>query len=409
MKPQQGVEPTAQAWAIIPARGGSKGVPRKNLVSIGGVPLVVRTVQACFAARSISRTVVSTDDREIANVSIQAGATVVWRPAELASDSASSESAVEHAIASLVLEGSEPPKYSLLVQCTSPFLMASDLDAVVSLLATGDIDSCFTAIRSHRFLWKLDSSGIAVAVNHDPSHRLPRQSLDPEFMETGAAYGFITEGFLQAQNRFFGRTGIIEIDSDHAIEIDDPTDLAVARSLELLLDVDSHSTIRTAFPTSVSALVFDFDGVMTNNQVTVDQEGRESVVANRSDGMGIELLREKTSIRMLVISTETNPVVRQRCAKLGLECLSGVSSKDLVLQKWLGETGIDPTECIFVGNDINDLPAMGIVGFSAAPADAEEPVRRAANLVLSRMGGNGAVRELADLLIDHAGSAGPAT
>jgi CMP-N-acetylneuraminic acid synthetase len=219
-------------WAIIPARGGSKGIPRKNLTPVGGASLLARAVQACISSRSITRTIVSTDDPEIAEVGEGEGATVVWRPPELASDTASSESAVEHAISSLVTGGFPLPRYSLLVQCTSPFLSAGDLDAIVRLLESGDVETCFTAVRSHRFLWKLDSSGAAVAVNHDPSRRLPRQSLRPEFVETGAAYGFVTAGFLEANSRFFGRTGIVEVDSRRAIEIDDSNDLAMARALD---------------------------------------------------------------------------------------------------------------------------------------------------------------------------------
>jgi N-acylneuraminate cytidylyltransferase len=151
-------------------------------------------------------------------------------------------------------------------------------------------------------------------------------------------------------------------------------------------------------PETVSWVVFDFDGVMTDNRVWVDEEGRERVAVNRSDGMGIALLRRR-GIGALVLSTEKNPVVAARCQKLGIPFLQGIDDKAAALERWLEEKGIDRSGVIFVGNDVNDLACFPLAGFAAAPADAHESVRGAADLVLKAAGGHGAVREICDLLM----------
>jgi CMP-N-acetylneuraminic acid synthetase len=215
--------------AVIPARGGSRGIPRKNLLEVGGVPLVVRAIRACTLSRRLDQVVVSTDDPAIAELARAEGATVVMRPAELATDTATSESAVRHALDELREYGWDYPARTLLVQCTSPFIASADLDRLVETLSSGDADSCFLAAPSHRFLWRIDARGAARPVNHDMDHRRPRQELEPEFVETGAAYGFRTEGFLSANSRFFGRVVLVEVDADGALEIDEPADLEAAR------------------------------------------------------------------------------------------------------------------------------------------------------------------------------------
>ncbi len=229
------------AWAIIPARGGSKGVPGKNLAPVAGRSLVRRAVEACVEARTIDRVVVSTDDPDIAREAAASGAEVVDRPVELAGDAASSESAVLHALERLRHGDAPLPDVTLLVQCTSPFTTADDLDRLVAL--TDEFDSVFTAVASHAFLWKRSPSGQIVGVNHDPSRRLPRQQLEPEFAESGNAYAMRTSGFLEHRHRFFGAIGMLEIDESRALEIDTPSDLARARALAA--SVSAHGDLRT--------------------------------------------------------------------------------------------------------------------------------------------------------------------
>ena len=139
--------------AIIPARGGSKGVPGKNLRPVGGVPLVVRAVRSCLAAETVDLVYVSTDDLDIATAARKAGADIIWRPATLAGDLASSEAALLHGLEELAERGLDP-SVLLFVQCTSPFLDPADLDAGVRLIRSGRADSAFSAVASYEFLWR---------------------------------------------------------------------------------------------------------------------------------------------------------------------------------------------------------------------------------------------------------------
>ena len=147
----------------------------------------------------------------------------------------------------------------------------------------------------------------------------------------------------------------------------------------------------------IKLVVFDFDGVFTDNRVIIDQDGKESVICNRSDGLGLNRLRE-LGIRILILSTEKNNVVSKRALKLKVECIQGVENKESELINWVKKNKIDLSNTAFVGNDINDIPALQIVGFPILVADAFDEVLPFAKLKLSKNGGDGAVRELCDLI-----------
>jgi len=153
----------------------------------------------------------------------------------------------------------------------------------------------------------------------------------------------------------------------------------------------------------IELLVFDFDGVFTTNQVLVMQDGTEGVLANRSDGLGIGMLRKLGRPEMLVLSAETNPVVRARCAKLSLACVQGEADKLGALGRVIAERGLDATNVAYVGNDVNDVPCMDHVGLPIAVADSWEGVHLHAKLITKRPGGHGAVREVCEWFLADAG------
>jgi YrbI family 3-deoxy-D-manno-octulosonate 8-phosphate phosphatase len=148
----------------------------------------------------------------------------------------------------------------------------------------------------------------------------------------------------------------------------------------------------------IKLIVYDFDGVMTDNTAIVDQNGNESVIVNRSDGLGISLIK-KLGIKQIILSTETNNVVQKRAAKLELFCLNGIEDKAVTLYKYLTDRNISLDSVLYVGNDINDLEVMQMVGFSVAPKDAYEPILEIADHVTKAKGGEGVIRELYDLII----------
>ncbi|HUC60485.1 MAG TPA: HAD hydrolase family protein [Alphaproteobacteria bacterium] len=151
-------------------------------------------------------------------------------------------------------------------------------------------------------------------------------------------------------------------------------------------------------PARVALIVFDFDGVLTDNRVLVLEDGREAVLCSRADGLGFDALRA-ARIPTLILSTERNPVVAARARKLGVPVLQAVADKAQALEAHCIAAGIALASVVYVGNDLNDLKAMGTVGHPVAVADAHERVRKAARYVLKAAGGEGAARELVERLM----------
>ncbi len=146
-------------------------------------------------------------------------------------------------------------------------------------------------------------------------------------------------------------------------------------------------------------IVFDFDGVMTDNRVILSETGEESVIVNRADGWGVGMLRDK-GYPMVILSTEKNKVVVTRAEKLKIPVLHGVANKAAVLKKYCAEIQVDMQKVMYVGNDINDLEAMQSVGVRVVPCDAHKKVKEIADIILEASGGGGVVRELADMLCE---------
>ncbi len=379
--------------AIIPARGGSKGVVRKNLRVLAGRPLVAHSVGHALGARGVTRTVVSTDDAEIARVSRDAGAEVVERPAEIAGDGASSESALLHVLAELHRREGYSPETVVFLQATSPVRDAGDVDNALAQMKQEGADSLVSVCASHEFLWTL-REGVGAALNYDPASRPRRQEMGSQFRENGSIYVMKGAGLVRHGCRLFGRIALYVMDQARSFQIDTEEDFAV---VEAMMAIRRRQAGREASG-RVKLVVFDFDGVMSDNSVLVMQDGTEGVLCNRSDGLGVGMLRD-AGVAMLVLSKEQNPVVAARCRKLGLECVQGIDDKASELGRLLRERGISAAEVAYVGNDVNDVGCMGMVGLPIAVADAYPEAVRAARLVTTRPGGRGAVREVCEWLI----------
>jgi len=150
-------------------------------------------------------------------------------------------------------------------------------------------------------------------------------------------------------------------------------------------------------------IVYDFDGVLTDNKVNIDQFGNESVQVNRGDGLGVSEIK-KLGIEQIIISTEKNPVVSIRARKLDISCLQGIENKKRTLTDYCNNNNIDLQSVAYVGNDINDEEAIGIAGVTFCPADAHESIKAISDHVLKTKGGQGVVRELLDLINNQKGA-----
>ena len=145
-------------------------------------------------------------------------------------------------------------------------------------------------------------------------------------------------------------------------------------------------------------IAYDFDGVMTNNKVYLLQNGNEIVQVNRADGLGVSEIK-KLGIQQIIISTEKNPVVSKRANKLGIPYLQGINDKKVALSDYCDKNVIDLINVAYIGNDINDLEVMRLVGITFCPADSHKDIKEISDHILKTKGGNGVIRELLDFLI----------
>ncbi len=244
----------------------------------------------------------------------------------------------------------------------------------------------------------LDVEGIAEPYN------APRQILPPIYWQTGHIDVIRTKTILKKKSMSGKIIFPMVIDPRYTVDIDNLTDwakyewLATFGKLDIVVPDKHHRDM----PEQIDLLVLDFDGVVTDNRVWVDENGREMVAAYRSDSLIINDLKQN-GIQVVILSSEVNPVVAARAKKMGVEAVHGVKihEKGDVLKEWLAERKIDPSHVVYVGNDNNDLPCFSLVGWSVAVADAQPDVIRAADYVLTKPGGYGAVRELCDLILSR--------
>lgn len=390
--------------AIIPARGGSKGVPRKNITPLGGRPLIAYTIDHARATPEVTRIVVSTDDPAIARVAEECGAEVVVRPAEISGDTATSESALLHTLDTLREREGYEPDLVVFLQATSPLRRPDDISRAIQRLLAEDADSLFSACPVHGFVWRRvrHGEGEPRSFTYDFRRRPRRQDAPEDLIENGSIYVFHPRVLRETGNRLGGRIAVHLMDPIDSFQIDEPRDLQLMEALLLA----RRSVPRTPALARVRLLVLDFDGVMTDNRVTVTDDGHESVTCHRGDGWGIARLVE-SGVEVLVLSTETNPVVLHRSRKLKLECVHGCDDKLAALQALVAARGLEPAQVAYVGNDVNDLACLRWVGVPIAVADAEPEVRSAVLLVTARPGGHGAVREVAEWIL--AARSAPAT
>lgn len=217
--------------AVIPARGGSKGIPGKNIKELSGKPLVAYTIEATLQAKTVQRIVISTDDQEIAGIAIKYGAEVIERPADISGDVATSESALLHVLDSLRQREGYHPDLLVFLQCTSPLTLPEDIDGTVQALLNHDADTAFTAAPFHYFIWSQNFDGSMMGINHDVQKRLMRQQRNDQFIESGAIYAMRVQGFLEHKHRFFGKTVMYELPKERCFEIDESIDLVIAEQL----------------------------------------------------------------------------------------------------------------------------------------------------------------------------------
>ena len=215
---------------IILARGGSKGIPKKNIIDFAGKPLISWTIEQCLSSNSVSDVWVSSDDQQILDVAKLYGAKLIQRPDNISDDSASSESGWLHAINFLRDKGISPDVV-LAPQVTSPLRKASDIDNAIGKFIEYDLDSMFSAsVTDDLYFWK-ESGGTIESINYNYKNRKRRQDFKEQIIENGSFYLFKPEILQKEDNRFGGKIGYSKMEFWQMFEIDNIDDIRMCSAL----------------------------------------------------------------------------------------------------------------------------------------------------------------------------------
>ena len=386
--------------AFIPVRGGSKSIPLKNIKILCGKPLVYWTVKAACDCRYIDKVYVSTDSEKIRSVveSFQlydkldsfSKIEVVSRSAESSSDTASTESAM--------LEFAEKYEFEniVLIQATSPLLASEDLDRGFETFSEDNTDSVLSVVRQKRFCWKYDENGLAHSVNYDIFHRPRRQEFDGYLVENGAFYISSKEKLLKSQNRISGNIKTVERQENTFFEIDEPDDWTVIETL-----MRKNQKIKQEDIPEIKMFLTDCDGCLTDGGMYYSESGDELKKFNTRDGMGFALLRDR-GILTGIITSEDVMLNRRRAEKLKLDILeSGCKNKAEKVKELCKKYDVHLKNVAYIGDDINDLEVMEMVGYGCCPADAMPQVWEAAKFITKAKGGEGVIREVVERIIER--------
>lgn len=377
--------------AFIPVRGGSKGIPRKNIKSFLGKPLVYWVLLELQNSNSIDRIVLATDCKDIKATTLSFGFSKVEvydRAPVNAQDSSSTESVMLEFINASGLNSNDR---FMLVQATSPLTTRVHFSEALQLFESNKFDSILSCVRIKRFFW--DESGNPK--NYDYNSRPRRQDFSGELLENGALYLNTVENIVKYENRLSGKIGIYEMPEYTAIEIDEEEDWIVAESLM------RKYVIKNPKKHQLKLFVTDVDGVLTDAGMYYSEKGDELKKFNTHDGMAFQILREN-HIKTAIVTSEDTNLVSNRASKLKVDYLyqgKKHNGKLAVVKEICEKEGISLNEVAYIGDDINCFELLSSVGYAACPADAVEKIKNIPDIIqLNKSGGNGVVREFVTFL-----------
>jgi len=373
--------------AFIPLRGGSKRISFKNIKEIAGKPLAFWVIGAALNCPLIDKVFVSTDSlkikkkiSEINNDKLQ----IVERSKKTATDNASTESAM------LEFAKKYPVfNYIILIQATSPLLENSHLTRGIKKYFSKKYDSLLSVARQKRFIWKEKNSQVK-PVNYNPFKRPFSQDFKGFLVENGAFYITKRENLIESCCRISGKIGAYEMPEETYHELDNYNDWQI---IENLLILRKRRILRKKTK-KIKMIIFDVDGVFTDGSVYLDKDGKETLRFSRVDGKGIELLRKNNYV-VAVISSEESEIVRKRMKKLKIkELYLGVKNKLNQYNKLKEKYKLKNEEICFCGDDVQDIPVIKRVGFSACPKNAVYEIKQICDYVSDKKGGEGFVRDI---------------
>lgn len=378
--------------ALIPARGGSKSIPLKNIKEIAGKPLIQWTIEAAANCSKINQVYLSTDSEEIFSVGQSLNCNklnVINRDPENATDTASTEA--------VMLEFANKYKFEniVLIQPTSPLLTAIDLEKAIEAYEEKNADSLLSVVEQKRFIWKIDENDFVCPVNYNPQSRPRRQEMDGFLVENGAFYITKKELLIETGCRLSGNIAHYKMSDESYYEIDEPEDWIIVEKL-----LQQTKKKQSPIDTEIKLFLTDVDGVLTDAGMYYSEKGDELKKFNTHDGKGIELLR-KAGIKTGIITSENTEIVTNRAKKLKVDYLyQGVKDKLKVAKEICQLEGITLYEVAYIGDDINDIELLSNVGKAACPSNALKEIKLLKHIIeLNNSGGNGAVREFSTYVL----------
>nr|WP_294936602.1 acylneuraminate cytidylyltransferase [uncultured Flavobacterium sp.] len=376
---------------IIPLRKGSKGIPGKNKKKMVGRPLFAWVLgEAVFS--DLDEVYVFTDDTEIIEYVTReyhwtSKVKALLRNDENANDTASTESAM--------IEFAEKINYDFsilcLLQATSPLTRAADINNVIKKITEESHDSALSVVKTHRFTWNAKGE----PQNYDVFKRPRRQDFEGLLIENGAVYATTKAAFQQTRNRISSNIGLVEMPEDTLMEIDSLSDWSIIENL-LAERLKSQKSLQR-----IDYLMLDVDGVFTDGGIYYDANGELAKKFDMRDGMGLEILRQH-NVQVVVITSENSPLVAARMKKLQIEnVFLGVKDKFSLLAHFVQEKNSSFGALAYVGDDVNDLANICAAGWSFVPANSMDVVKGHADFILSKESGNGAIREVCEIIIKY--------
>jgi YrbI family 3-deoxy-D-manno-octulosonate 8-phosphate phosphatase len=375
--------------AFIPVRGGSKSIPLKNIKEIAGKPLVQWVIEAAVEVKLIEAVYVATDSDAIKRCVEQLSIDkvhIISRSPESATDTASSES--------VLMEFCENYEFNdvVFIQATSPLLKTQDLDEALVAYKNRNCDTMLSVVRQKRFIW---DDKLKIPLNYDLLKRPRRQEFNGYLVENGAFYISSREAVLENECRISGKIELFEMSEDSYIELDEPFDWKI---VEQLLVERKREGLKERLA-KIKMVVMDVDGVLTDGGMYYSENGDELKKFNTRDGMAIQQLR-KEGCQTAIITGENCELVRKRAEKLKIDYLfMGIKDKGLQIDKLSELSGVNPSEMAYIGDDVNDIPAITKCGVSFCPSDSVDEVKSLADCILEKKGGYGVLQKLKELLI----------
>ncbi|XP_012694115.1 N-acylneuraminate cytidylyltransferase A [Clupea harengus] len=380
--------------AVILARGGSKGIPLKNIKMLAGVPLIGWVLRAAVDSELFDSIWVSTDHDEIEKVAKAWGAQVHRRSPEVSRDSSSSLETIQEFVRL-------NPGVDIIcnIQATAPCLHPHHLKQALGKITEEGFESVFSVVRRHHFRWQEVKKGVSVStvpLNLDPSRRPRRQDWDGELCENGSFYitsrDLIEKGILQG-----GKVAYFEMGGEYSVDIDVDIDWPVAEQRVL-----RYGYFGKDKPEVVRLLLCNLSGCLTDGQIYMSADGLEMVSLNTRDSLGIRML-QKEGVEVIVLSSSDNPIPKLMGEKLskqiGCEIRHNVEEKLTEVERLRKDRGLVWKEVAFMGNDEPDVHCLNLAGLSAVPLDAPLVSLNAAKYTCHSAAGRGALREFAEHIL----------